>query len=151
MNNSHLQFGNGNFAIAWNFRDMFPTSGQKNPPRIGDMGEVSEKFVKNAKDRQKYKQNTFHDLAKDPSKFTAPEFYGTGGRPENRNYNRMEYDPVERNDGKSHADVMETLDKTTDNIAESLKKFSGKWDVNTTASAFGTDPLKADDYDEYDW
>lgn len=145
MNNSNSQFANSNFLIQYNFRDMYPEK-QRNPERIGDIGDVSEKFKKNA--RGKYKATKFHDLAANPEKYVAPEFYGTTGREDNRNYNRMEYDPVERNDDKSHADVMDTLDKTSEKIINSLGAFKGKWDVNTSIAALGSDPLTADDYED---
>ena len=146
MNNSNAQFGQNNFTLYYNFRDRFANT-QSNPERIGDIGDVSEKFVKNAKNiqasRTKYKAKKFEDLALDPEKFIAPEWYGDPKKV-------MQYEPVERDDGKAHSDVMKTLDTTTDKIMKNLDQFKGKWDVNTFTSAMGSDPLTADDYDEED-
>ena len=156
MNNSNAQFGNSNFVMYYNFRDRFADK-QVNPERIGDLGEVSEKFKENARNRDKYKASKFHDFAANPEKYTAPDLYGTDGRDGNKNYNRMEYDAVERNDEKSHSDVMnnlasdpgkvmDQLDKTRDQIVKGLAKGKFAWDVNTLDYAFGTDPITADDY-----
>lgn len=135
--------GNGNFGLYYNFKERFPDK-QVNPERIGDLGEVSDKFKENA--RTKYKSDSFHDFAGNPEKYVAPDLYGTEGREDNKNYNRMEYDAVERNDNKSHTDVMQSLDKTRDEIVKGLAKGKFAWDINTIDYAFGTDPITADDY-----
>jgi hypothetical protein len=147
MNNSNTQFGNANFTLYYNFRDRFQEK-QINPERIGDIGEVSEKFKENA--RTQYKASSFHDLAANPKKYVAPELYGTDGRDDNRNYNRMEYDPVVRHDDKSHSDVMKTLDSTRDKVIKELSKGRFAWDINNFDYAVGTDPITMEDYGDDD-
>jgi hypothetical protein len=158
MNNTNAQFGNSNFVLYYNFRERFADK-QVNPERIGDLGDVSDKFKKNAMSRDKYKASGFHDFAANPEKYTAPELSGTDGRDNNKNYNRMEYDEVQRNDSKSHSDVMSSLgsdpskvmsqlDKTRDQIVKGLAKGKFAWDINTLDYAMGTDPITADDYAE---
>lgn len=156
MNNANAQFGNNNFIMYYNFRDRFADK-QTNPERIGDLGEVSDKFKANASSRSKYKASEFHDFAANPEKYVAPDLYGTDGRYDNKNYNRMEYDDVVRNDSKSHSSVMSTLgsdpekvmvtlDKTRDQIVKGLAKGKFAWDINTIDYAVGTDPITENDY-----
>lgn len=162
MNNSNGQFGTSAFTLKHQGRDFF-RSRQENPERIGDVGKLSEEYVKNA--RTKFNDDKFHDLAKDPGKFVDPEtaeLYGI-----EHDYNHMNYDAVERDDGKGQNEVMEDIEPMDEDgygedvmdalrvwgkvIDPSIKRIKGvmktpKYDINTTASAIGSMPISQDDY-----
>jgi len=136
-----------NFQTWWNQRDWFYQT-QTNPERIGNVGEVSDSYKERAYNQ--FKEHSYHKLAKIQDEFMAPDpMDGTQGRPNNRNYNRMEYDYPTRHDGKGHDEVMkEVEDKqalTVDNILNAFK--TQGYTLNTTASAIGVNPIEMNDYD----
>jgi hypothetical protein len=137
----------GNFLIDHEKRDFY-SDVQRNVERIGDVGKVSDDYKKEA--FAQYHQKGFHDLANDPDRFTSDDpMRGTNGRENNKNYNRMEYDEVERTDGKAHNEVMEDVeDKSEMHINELNDAFSKMgYTLNKTASAYGAVPIVAADYD----
>ncbi len=137
-----------NFQVWWNQRDWFyPT--QRVSERIGDTGEVSDAYTERA--YKQFKEHNFHKLAEIQDEFTAPDpMYGTQGRSNNRNYNRMEYDYNPRYDGKGHDEVMkEVYDKqalTVDDILNAFKRQG--YTLNNTASTIGANPIEKSDYDK---
>lgn len=141
-------FTNNNFLITHEYRDFW-SDVQRNTERIGDVGEQSDKFKERA-----YKQFHEHDynkLAKIQDEFTPEDpMYGTVGRPNNRNYNRMEYDPVERNDGKDNDSVKKEVNSKVEmNVNDILNAFENNgWTLNNTASTIGTEPIQKSDYDD---
>lgn len=149
MNSSNSQFGNSSFVMKYNFHDIYPEH-QRNPERIGDVGKVSEEFVSTA--RKQFHNKPFNDLALNPEKFVAPDrMDGTDGRADNKNYNRMEYDAVERDDGKAHSEIMDNVLKmtgwTTKKVKDAYRNKKVDWTVNTLDYAVGDEPVVASDYD----
>ena len=142
-------FGQGNFRINHEYRD-FLSDVQRNSERIGDVGKVSDDFKQRGYDM--FHQHGYHDLAKNQDKFIAPdEMYGTRGRENNRNYNRMEYDTPERHDGNAHVDVMRDVyakddknDINIDNLLHAFEKMG--YTLCSTASAVKEDPIVEKDY-----
>jgi hypothetical protein len=138
----------GNFLIDHEKRDFF-SDVQRNVERIGDLGKVSDGYKKEAFDQ--FHQKGFHDLANDPDKFTMDdEMRGTAGREDNKNYKRMEYDQIERTDSKAHNEVMEKqVNKQIEMHVDDLKDVFSKmgYTLNKTASAVGSKPIVAADYD----
>lgn len=136
-----------NFQAWWNHKDWFyPT--QRNYERIGDSGEVSDAYKERAYNQ--FKEHSFHKLAEIQDKFVAPDsIYGTQGRANNRNYNRMEYDYVPRHDGKGHDEVMkEVYDKQALTVNDILNAFQKQgYTLNNTASTIGANPIEKSDYD----
>ncbi len=135
-----------NFNIAWSPNDWFQAV-QKTFHRNGELGEVSDKEKERA--YKQYQMHDFTELADNQDSWINPDpFAGTPGREKNRNYNRMEYDFPERNDGKGHDEVMgEVYDKqkfTVDNILNAFKKQG--YTLSTSASAIGSEPIVMDDY-----
>lgn len=121
---------------------------QRNLPRIGDVGKESDEFKERA---YKQFQNTeYHNLADIQDDFIPEDHtYGTPGRENNRNYNRMEYD-IERTDGKDADTVKKEVNaKVEMNVKDIVNAFEKHgWDINSTASAIGTEPVQKSDYDD---
>ena len=152
MNSSHGQFGNTNFLMKYNFHDIYPEK-QRNPERIGDVGEVSENYVKAARDQ--FHNKPFNDLAADPTQFITPDHMdGTDGREDNKNYKRMEYDAVERDDDKAHSDVidqvMKSMEWTAKKVNSTGKQKKVDWTINTLDYAVGDKPITASEYEDQD-
>lgn len=122
------------FLINHDFGDWFANV-QHGGRRLGDIGPESEK----------YKDKAFHQLAKEQENFKAPETYGTVGRPDNKNYNRMEYDKVVRHDKKDHESVMkEVMAKQEIDVKKLLKALQPKDDlytVNSTETVVSDKPI----------
>lgn len=139
-------FAQNNFLIRHQYRDFFSDI-QRNKDRIGNVGKESDPFVKRA--FKQFKDHNFHDLAKTQDSFIPEdETAGTRFREDNRNYNRMEYDMPNRQDGKEHADVMKNLDTHELKIKDVLNAFDKQgYTVVSTATAFGTDPVEKKDYE----
>lgn len=137
------------FLINHDKRDFY-SDVQRTMERIGDVGKESEGYTKAA--YSQFRNKGFNDLAKDPDQFTVSDpMRGTQGREGNRNYNRMEYDPVERNDDKSHSDVMKkVIDKQVemgvDYIKNAFKNMG--YTLNTSASAIGSSPILPTDLED---
>lgn len=112
------------FLINHEFKDFW-SNVQHAMRRLGDVGPESEA----------YKAAAFHQFARQPDEFIAPETYGTIGRMDNKNYNRMEYDKVGRPDKKDHASVMKEVEgKKILDIGNMLKAIKPKdgYTVNTS-------------------
>lgn len=140
--------GQANFNVKHEYRDFF-SDVQRNLKRIGDVGEESDDFTDRA-----YKQFHNHDfkkLAKIQDEFVAEDpLYGTPGRPEHRNYNRMEYDYNDRFDDKGKEEVAKEVDdKTEMTVDKILNAFKTQgWTLNNTATAIGSKPITQKDYDK---
>jgi len=141
-------YSQNNFLIRHEKRDFWSDI-QRNVNRIGDVGKESDDFKKRA--YEQFKDHDYHALAQTQDSFVPEdELYGTRGREKNRNVSRMEYDPVERNDGKEHAEVMKEVDaKTEMNVKQILDAFKkqGGYTVCSTASAIGAKPVEQKDYE----
>lgn len=151
MSSSNIQSsmlnGQANFNVKHEYRDFFSDI-QRNLPRIGDVGKESDDF----KDRayEQFHNHDFAKLAKIQDKFIAEDpLYGTPGREDHRNYNRMEYDYNDRFDGKSKEDIAKEVDKQTEmNVDKMLNAFKTQgWTLNSTATAIGTKPITQKDYE----
>lgn len=139
-------FSNNNFLIKHEHRDFW-SDVQRNLPRIGDLGKESDEFKERA-----YKQfhNTeYHKLADIQDEFIPEDpTYGTIGRENHRNYNRMEYDiyRTDKNDADTvKKDINNKVEMNVNDIVNAFEKHG--WDINTTASAIGTNPIQKSDYD----
>lgn len=122
------------FLINHEFHDFYSDI-QHSIRRIGDIGPES----------QKYKDAAFHQFARQQDDFTAPLTYGTLGREDNKNLNRMEYDKVGRPDNKDHASVMkEVSDKRELDVKKLLGILKPKdiYMVNTTDTEVSFEPIK---------
>lgn len=120
------------FQIKHEFRDFYAEI-QHNLKRIGDIGPESKEYLDHA----------FHQMAMEPDNYVAPPTYGTIGREDNKNLNRMEYDEVVRHDGKAHKDVMAGVNKVKPlSVAQILKaiKPDKDWTVNTTDTIISDTP-----------
>lgn len=123
------------FVVDRQYRDFYADI-QHGAERIGDVGEESKEFLDKA----------FHQLAKEQDDYVAPEGYGTDGREDNKNVNRMEYDKVERHDGKDS----KSIQKVGANAKElSVKALLGilrpnkdGFTLDTTHSETGDKPIK---------
>lgn len=124
------------FLINHEFKDFWSNI-QHAQRRIGDVGEES----------QAYKDAAFHQFARKPDDFVAPNTYGTIGREDNKNYNRMEYDEVERPDEKDHASVMKSVMKNKEiDVKKLLKAIKPKdiYTINSTDTIFSDKPITRD-------
>lgn len=124
---------NHGFLINHEFRDFYSEI-QHAVRRLGDVGPESEA----------YKDHAYHQFAREPDNFMAPPTYGTIGREDNKNYNRMEYDEVVRHDGHAHKDDMATMAKKKPlTVAQVLKMINPKtkWTVNTTDTKVTDEPI----------
>jgi len=139
--------GNSNFLIRHEYRDFF-SDVQRGKKRIGEIGKESDDFTDRAYNQ--FQAHDFHKLAQIQDDFEPEdETAGTRFRPKNRNYNRMEYDMQERNDGKEHAEVMKVLDGTELKVKDVLKAFDKSgYNIVSAAQAIGTDPIVKEDYDD---
>lgn len=141
-------FSNNNFLIRHEHRDFW-SDVQRNVERIGDVGKQSDDFKERA--YKQFQNHDYHKLAEIQDEFIPEDpLYGTPGRPNNRNYNRMEYDEVERHDGKDNDSVKkEVNDKVEMNVNDIINAFQKQgWTLNSTASAIGSDPITKSDYDD---
>jgi len=126
---------NKGFVVDKQYRDFFSDiqHGQK---RIGEVGDVSQEFLDHA----------FHQLAKDGEGYTAPDGYGTDGRENNKNVNRMEYDKVERHDDKDHKTVLKSVNQkktlTVKELLGILRPNKDGFTVDTTHTKTGDKPIK---------
>jgi hypothetical protein len=142
-----LEFSSNNFLIRHEFKDFYSQI-QRNLPRIGDKGKVSTEFVDRA--FKQFQNHDFNKLAEIQDEYVAPSAeYGTTGRENNRNYNRMEYDENERHDGKDKETVMKDVDSTVqltvDKILNAFKEHG--YTLNNSAVAVGTEPITKSAYD----
>lgn len=135
-----------NFRIQHQYKDFF-SDVQRNWERVGDVGKQSDDF----KDRayKQFQNHDYHKLAKIQDEFVAADpTEGTPNRENNRNYTRMEYDTVERNDGKDpdtiKKEVNSKVEMKVNDILNAFKKQG--YTLNTTASAIGSKPITAKDY-----
>jgi hypothetical protein len=143
-----------NFGVWWNPRDKFYTN-QRIYKRIGDVdngeeGDVSDDYKEHAfKQYQEHDFNKLKEMQDDMTKKLDP-IYGSPERENNRNYSRMEYDFPERNDGKGHTEVMDEVNAKVEMNVKKLQDVikSKGYTQNTTASAFGTDPIVKKDYED---
>lgn len=122
---------------------------QNNNPRIGDVGEESEKFLERAKKYQDFKNVDFNKLAKLQGEYVASDpRAGQFGNLDNTNLNRMEYPYVSRHDGKSHEEVTEEVnDKTQITVDKIMSAFKDHgWTLNNTSTAVGNKPITQKDY-----
>jgi hypothetical protein len=121
------------FLLNHEFKDFWADI-QHAIRRLGDVGPESEA----------YKQAAFHQFAREADDFVAPETYGTMGREDNKNLNRMEYDKVGRPDNKDHASVMKQVnsEKVLDvkKMLSAIKPKDG-WTVNTSDTHVSDKPL----------
>lgn len=139
-------FSNNNFLIRHEHRDFW-SDVQRNLPRIGDVGKESDEFKERA---YKQFQNTeYHNLANIQDEFIPEDpMYGTPGRENNRNYNRMEYDIYRTDDKGADTVKKEVNDKVEMNVKDMVNVFKQHgWTLNNTASAIGTEPVQKSDYD----
>ena len=140
--------GQTNFNVKHEYRDFFADV-QRNMKRIGDAGDESDEFLERAYNQ--FKNHDFNKLAKIQDKFiTEDPIYGTPGRENHRNYNRMEYDYNDRFDDKGKEDVeKEVADKTELTVNKLLNAFKDHgWTLNNTATAVGNKPITQKDYDK---
>jgi hypothetical protein len=141
-------FSNNNFNIQHQYRDFW-SDVQRNMNRIGDTGKESDEFKERA---YKQFQNTeYHDLAKIQDEFIPEDpLYGTPCRPNNRNYNRMEYDQPERHDNKDNDSIKKEVNSKVEmNVKDILNAFQTQgWTLNNTATAIGIEPIIKTDYDK---
>ena len=140
--------GQTNFNVKHEYRDFYADV-QRNMKRIGDVGDESDEFRERAYNQ--YKNHDFNKLAKIQDKFiTEDPIYGTPGRENHRNYNRMEYDYNDRFDDKGKEDVeKEVADKTELTVNKLLNAFKDHgWTLNNTATAVGNKPITQKDYDK---
>lgn len=140
--------GQTNFNVKHEYRDFYADV-QRNMKRIGDMGDESDEFLERAYNQ--FKNHDFNKLAKIQDKFiTEDPIYGTPGRENHRNYNRMEYDYNDRFDDKGKEDVeKEVADKTELTVNKLLNAFKDHgWTLNNTATAVGNKPITQKDYDK---
>jgi hypothetical protein len=141
-------YSQNNFKIQHQYRDFY-SDVQRTWERIGDVGEESDAF----KDRA-YKQFHEHDynkLAEIQDEFIAEDpTAGTPERPNNRNYNRMEYDALERNDGKDADTIKKEVNAKVEMSVDDIKKAFEQqgYTLNSSASAIGSQPIIADDYND---
>ena len=139
--------GQTNFNVKHEYRDFYADV-QRNMKRIGDVGDESDEFLERAYNQ--FKNHDFNKLAKIQDKFiTEDPIYGTPGRENHRNYNRMEYDYNDRFDDKGKEDVeKEVADKTELTVNKLLNAFKDHgWTLNNTATAVGNKPITQKDYD----
>jgi hypothetical protein len=111
--------------------------------------EIVYEFLERAYNQ--FKNHDFNKLAKIQDKFiTEDPIYGTPGRENHRNYNRMEYDYNDRFDDKGKEDVeKEVADKTELTVNKLLNAFKDHgWALNNTATAVGNKPITQKDYDK---
>jgi hypothetical protein len=121
------------FLINHEFRDFWADI-QHAIRRLGDVGPESDA----------YKDAAFHQLARKQDDFVAPQTYGTIGREDNKNLNRMEYDEVGRPDKKDHASVMKEVNsKKVLDVKKLLKAIKPKdqYTVNTSDVYISDEPL----------
>lgn len=140
--------GQTNFNVKHEYRDFYADV-QRNMKRIGDVGDESDEFLERAYNQ--FKNHDFNKLAKIQDKFiTEDPIYGTPGRENHRNYNRMEYDYNDRFDDKGKEDVeKEVADKTELTVNKLLNAFKDNgWTLNNTATAVGNKPITQKDYDK---
>lgn len=140
--------GQTNFNVKHEYRDFYADV-QRNMKRIGDVGDESDEFLERAYNQ--FKNHDFNKLAKIQDKFIAEDpIYGTPGRENHRNYNRMEYDYNDRFDDKGKEDVeKEVADKTELTVNKLLNAFKDHgWTLNNTATAVGNKPITQKDYDK---
>ena len=140
--------GQTNFNVKHEYRDFYADV-QRNMKRIGDVGDESDEFLERAYNQ--FKNHDFNKLAKIQDKFiTEDPIYGTPGRENHRNYNRMEYDYNDRFDDKGKEDVeKEVNDKTELTVNKLLNAFKDHgWTLNNTATAVGNKPITQKDYDK---
>jgi hypothetical protein len=140
--------GQTNFNVKHEYRDFYADV-QRNMKRIGDVGDESDEFLERAYNQ--FKNHDFNKLAKIQDKFiTEDPIYGTPGRENHRNYNRMEYDYNDRFDDKGKEDVeKEVADKTELTVNKLLNAFKDHgWTLNNTATAVGNKPITQKDYDK---
>lgn len=141
-----MEYSSNNFLIRHEFKDFYSQI-QRNLPRIGDKGKVSDEFVDRA--FKQFQNHDFNKLAEIQDEYIAPsKEYGTTGRENNRNYNRMEYDPIERHDNKDKETVMKEVDDTVQMTVEKIMnafKDHG-YTLNSSTSAVGFKPIQAKDY-----
>ena len=140
--------GQTNFNVKHEYRDFYADV-QRNMKRIGDVGDESDEFLERAYNQ--FKNHDFNKLAKIQDKFiTEDPIYGTPGRENHRNYNRMEYDYNDRFDDKGKEDVeKEVADKTELTVNKLLNAFKDHgWTLNNTATALGNKPITQKDYDK---
>lgn len=140
--------GQTNFNVKHEYRDFYADV-QRNMKRIGDVGDESDEFLERAYNQ--FKNHDFNKLAKIQDKFiTEDPIYGTPGRENHRNYNRMEYDYNDRFDDKGKEDVeKEVDDKTELTVNKLLNAFKDHgWTLNNTATAVGNKPITQKDYDK---
>lgn len=135
-----------NFKVQHQYKDFY-SDVQRNWERVGDIGDQSDDFKKRA--YKQFQEHDYHKLAKIQDEFISDEkTEGTPGRDNNRNYTRMEYDPVERTDGKDadtiKKEVNNKVEMTVNDILNAFKK-SG-YTLNSTASAIGSEPITGKDY-----
>lgn len=135
-----------NFRIQHQYKDFF-SDVQRNWERVGDVGKQSDDF----KDRayKQFQNHDYHTLAKIQDKFVAADpTEGTPKRDKNRNYTRMEYDTVERNDGKDPDTIKKEVNSKVEmKVKDILNAFKKQgYTLNTTASAIGAKPITAKDY-----
>ena len=139
--------GQTNFNVKHEYRDFYADV-QRNMKRIGDVGDESDEFLERAYNQ--FKNHDFNKLAKIQDKFiTEDPIYGTPGRENHRNYNRMEYDYNDRFDDKGKEDVeKEVADNTELTVNKLLNAFKDHgWTLNNTANAVGNKPITQKDYD----
>lgn len=140
--------GQTNFNVKHEYRDFYADV-QRNMKRIGDVGDESDEFLERAYNQ--FKNHDFNKLAKIQDKFiTEDPIYGTPGRENHRNYNRMEYDYNDRFDDKGKEDVeKEVAEKTELTVNKLLNAFKDHgWTLNNTATAVGNKPITQKDYDK---
>lgn len=142
-----FEYSNNNFWTNHEIRDQF-SQVQEWTPRIGDVGEVSDDYIKRA--YEAYKNHDYNTLAKIQDEFVAPnKDAGTRGREMNRNVNRMEYDPTQPSIHGNAPDVLKQADDkvalTVDKILNAFKTHG--YTLNSCASAVGSEPIVTQDYE----
>lgn len=135
--NTRLPALGNRFLINHEFKDFYSDT-QRTMKRIGDIGPESEK----------YKQAAYHQFAGKQEDYVAPEMYGTPGREGNKNFNRMEYDNVERLDGKEHSKVLKNVLKTkaidVKDLLKAIKPKDDTYTVQTTDTIVSDRPITRD-------
>lgn len=132
---SDPKLSNQGFVVDRQIRDFYADI-QHNAERIGDVGEVSKDFLDSA----------FHQLAKEGDEFIAPDTYGTDGREDNKNVNRMEYDTVERNDGLDSKTVLKQANSKKEisvkDLLAALRPNKDGFTLDTSHTETGEKPIK---------
>lgn len=144
--------GNNNFLIDKQYNEFYSETQRAIKP-ISEKGKQSKAFKKRAHDQ--WEQHDFHNLAKVQDQFQPEDhIYGTVGRPNRRNYNRMEYDFNERTDGMSKEEIVKRAHAAQEiTEIDPIKAFDTYgWTINTAPNAQSKDytkPVGREDYEDF--